>query len=340
MPKRRTTYELESACCKLGYAAESLLFLAKFHWLRLRRDAPFPKSLPNHMAVIDTCLRSLSERTPNARVRHSTQRLRNATLDAMTDLNANWRSERRSVLQEFLERSDDECIPDIWFEENSLLSQTPWQDVLSARRSLERSLPNGLAACFSTGDLVSRIERLVRDAVDEETPGERYPVLALEETLVKLRDHYFAMLKDLNITLGDSIDGTGLHLDEAQRRATEIYEELIRRFERTEPCRKMTVDQANVAVIAYIEKNPSASQREIAAGIGCSHGLVGKTNAWKLIQELRAPKSKKASGLSDAVLDNTATKDKQLEELMNDQRKDYESSPLEFGKAPRNHKSV
>ncbi len=344
MPKRQTTYELESACCKLGYAAESLLFFAEFHWPGLRREAPFPTSLPNHMAVIDSCLKRLSEEAPNARVRRGAQRLRDAAHSAMTDLEANWRSEHRSALQDFLEYSDEECIPDVWFEENSLLAQKPWQDVLDARHSLNRSLPKGLAACFSVGDLVLRIERLVRDAEDNETPGERYPVLALKETLPKLRDHYIALLKDLDIFLGDSLDGTGLHLEEAQRRATEIYEELIRRFERSLPRGRMTMEQANFAAMDYLKKHPDASQRKIAAVIGCSHGLVGKTPVWKALQARKRadhqPKTLKAMNLSDKVLNDIGTNDAQLQQVMADQRKDFEQSPFEDGKSPVEHKRV
>ena len=121
--RRVIATKLELECCQLGYATESLVFLAKVHWFISNRDQLLPKSLVNHFAIVDTRLRAISAGAPSVRVQKCAERFLATSTRAMADLEVRWQSEERYSLLDSLEAMDEECIPKEWFKENSFLSQ-------------------------------------------------------------------------------------------------------------------------------------------------------------------------------------------------------------------------
>jgi hypothetical protein len=95
---------------------------------------------------------------------------------------------------------------------------------------------------------------------------------------------------------------------------------------------KISRDEANVKARAYLRAHPKATARELAAGIGCSTGLISKLTAWKAVKEQRdkkrLPKKNKAVRLTEAMQRELGIEDANLARLLADQVLDSEPSPL------------
>jgi len=98
--------------------------------------------------------------------------------------------------------------------------------------------------------------------------------------------------------------------------------------------RRITKEEANVAVRESLKNPALRSIRKLAGEIKCSSGLVSKLPAWIAYQEKLEKLGKKkhfgakARRLDGVVLDNKPCNDAELERLIAEQTADFEDSPL------------
>ncbi len=91
-------------------------------------------------------------------------------------------------------------------------------------------------------------------------------------------------------------------------------------------------DEANIKARAFLQANPNATVRELAADIGCSTGFVSQLPAWKAVQEQRdrgrQPKRAKVVSLTPKLQRTAGVEDASLAKLIDEQEADAEPSPL------------
>jgi hypothetical protein len=90
-------------------------------------------------------------------------------------------------------------------------------------------------------------------------------------------------------------------------------------------------DEANIKARAYLLRNPAATVRELADGIGCSTGLVSKLPAWKAVQDRRKQEQQRKVKVVRLTprLQGVVGVDDELNQLIAEQKADAELSPLE-----------
>lgn len=98
---------------------------------------------------------------------------------------------------------------------------------------------------------------------------------------------------------------------------------------------RMSADEANAAVRAYLHEHHDASQREVARGVGCSVSTVGRTVAWRAVAEARrehAPGAPpRAVSLSDQMQTVLGDSDQVLEQLIDEQTRDERTDRVMAG---------
>jgi hypothetical protein len=96
---------------------------------------------------------------------------------------------------------------------------------------------------------------------------------------------------------------------------------------------RMAKDEANIKARDFLRDHPDATSRELAAGVGCSTGLVSQLPAWKAVKEQRdkgrQPKKAVVLRLTDKLQRTAGIEDESLAKLISEQVADAEPSPLE-----------
>jgi hypothetical protein len=95
---------------------------------------------------------------------------------------------------------------------------------------------------------------------------------------------------------------------------------------------KLTKAEANIKAREFLRENPNATSRELAAGIGCSTGLVSKLPAWQAVKEQRdkgrQPKKAGNIALTPKMEQVVGVEGDALAKLISEQESDAEPSPL------------
>jgi hypothetical protein len=95
---------------------------------------------------------------------------------------------------------------------------------------------------------------------------------------------------------------------------------------------RMTKDEANIKARDFLRQHPNATLRELAAGVGCSTGLVSKLPAWKAVKEQRdkgrQPKKAGNIALTPKMEQVVGVEGDALAKLIGEQEADAEPSPL------------
>jgi hypothetical protein len=98
------------------------------------------------------------------------------------------------------------------------------------------------------------------------------------------------------------------------------------------PRSAVTKDEANIKARDFLRQHPNATSRELAAGIGCSTGLVSKLPAWKAVKEQRdkgrQPKKAGNIALTPKMEQVVGVEGDALAKLISEQEADAEPSPL------------
>jgi hypothetical protein len=102
---------------------------------------------------------------------------------------------------------------------------------------------------------------------------------------------------------------------------------------RAHPRANLTNEEANIRAREFLRQHPNATIRQVAAGIGCSSGLVSKLTAWKMVREERLKgrqsKNMQVVCLTPKLENSLGTQDESLAKLIAEQEADSEPSPLE-----------
>lgn len=94
---------------------------------------------------------------------------------------------------------------------------------------------------------------------------------------------------------------------------------------------KITAEEANLRARDALKNPKLRTCRKLAKAIGCSSGLVSKLPVWRAYQEklkTERQSGKTAHSLTKGILANLGGKDPTLEQLISEQGKDWEDSPL------------
>jgi hypothetical protein len=91
---------------------------------------------------------------------------------------------------------------------------------------------------------------------------------------------------------------------------------------------KLTKDEANIKARNFLREHPDATSRELAAGVGCSTGLVSKLPAWQAVKEQRdkgrLPKRATTVALTRKMEQTVGIEDESLAKLIGGQEADDE----------------
>jgi hypothetical protein len=98
------------------------------------------------------------------------------------------------------------------------------------------------------------------------------------------------------------------------------------------PRSRLTKDEANIKARDFLREHPDATARELAAGVGCSTGLVSQLPAWQAVKEQRdkgrQPKKAATVALTPKMEQVVGVEDEALTKLISEQEADAEPSPL------------
>ncbi|MDC0175569.1 hypothetical protein OAJ60_01420 [Planctomycetaceae bacterium] len=149
--------------------------------------------------------------------------------------------------------------------------------------------------------------------------------------------------------------------DQADLEVADPVEQAKRRIQDLlqQPIRRATKEEAEILVMLYLiitegrdKTEKPVTQRELAKKLGCSTGLIAKTEAWKAEmanrRSGRPASSPSVVTLSDKMLEigigsDAREEDSALERLVAEQEADYDPSPLddqETTKPPREYKRL
>lgn len=316
---------------RLGFAVNHLLSEIETEWFGAAVADIFPERINAHLSVV---LSTLDRIEPHLSTRANPKaiRLREALKKTIEAVRSAWMNEKHQSLVELL----IDIRPDVLRVEDwqrlSPLATPEMQDLREAAEMLVSKFKEMHQTAYTAGALMSQVLNL-DDSVLDESADETNPVPRLEEQLIALQTKAEA-LKRLDLRLfDDASDATTLYVRRIHQRAEKLHGLVLDRLGKAIKTQKprMSVIDANPKVRRVLIKNPRATQREIAKKIGCSHGTVGKSEAWKAVQAQlksgRAPKAVSLTNLFEVTL-NENDRQRRLAIAESNRENDRDVSPL------------
>ncbi len=180
----------QCALYQLGYSGQLLLAVAEDYWFAATPNSSFPAHHGNLIGEIQEQERVANENLLGDEGRHHVSECGNMVNLAWENYRQLWLNDRhRQIIEQREAFQDCDAVPDHeWWLESSPLEFSLFRQVYLSLQGIERGLSSDFAPCFSAGRLVAQVATLPFNQTEETSNrGERYPIAALRQRLVELR---------------------------------------------------------------------------------------------------------------------------------------------------------